>query len=66
MFSSPTSFASLASVSSSLSGAGASGTNNPFCNTRGLTGSQAIETDFTAALGGCISVSSSSSFKNTL
>ena len=61
-----TSFASLAKVSSNLSGAGATGINSPFCNTRGLTGSQWIEIAFTADCGGCISVSNNSSFKNTL
>ena len=66
IFSSPTSFASRASVSSSLSGAGANGTNNPFCNTRGFTGSQEIEIAATAACGGCISVSSNNNFRNTL
>jgi hypothetical protein len=49
-----------------LSAAGASGTNSPFCVTRGFTGSHAREIVRTAATGGCISTSSKSNFKNTL
>ena len=40
-FSSPTTAAMRASVSSSFSGSGASGMNNPFCVVRGFAGSAA-------------------------
>ena len=62
----PTTPAMRASVSSSFSGSGERGRNNPPCATRGFTGSAASVTFTTGAGGGSDCRFSSSSFKSSL